>query len=439
MITTASQKAKKDLFQMISDMEKHSDLFVLRPGKDFSRERKLCFSHTIKFLLTMAGNTVRKELLDYYNYHPDTVTASAFSQQRAKLLPIALDYLFHSFTESFDGLKTYQGYRLLACDGSALAIAHNPHDTMTHRRHNSLERQEKGYNQLHLNALYDLENRIYLDAVIQPCCSLNEHEALINMMNRSPLNQQTILIADRGYENYNIFSHAQEKGWKYLIRIKDIGSRGILTKLPLPDTAEFDFNHTLILTQKQTKEIKAQPEKYRFLSNKSTCDFLDPVTTPYYTLRFRIARFKITEDSYECIITNLPSEEFDTEDLKKLYGLRWGIERSFRELKYTIGLRNFHAKKVEYIQQEIFARLIFYNFCERIVAAIVIEKGKTKHVYQVNFTIAVLICRKYFKCWIRSPDAEALIKKNILPVRDGRKAPRKVQPGSTVGFLYRIA
>ena len=33
---------------------------------------------------------------------------------------------------------------------------------------------------------------------------------------------------------------------------------------------------------------------------------------------------------------------------------RWGIERSFRKLKYTIGLTNFHAKKVEYILQEIF-------------------------------------------------------------------------------------
>ncbi|WP_374972327.1 transposase [Blautia producta] len=45
-----------------------------------------------------------------------------------------------------------------------------------------------------------------------------------------------------------------------------------------------------------------------------------------------------------------------------MYGRRWGIECSFRELKYTIGLTNFHAKKVEYILQEIFAWLIIYNF-----------------------------------------------------------------------------
>ena len=47
-----------------------------------------------------------------------------------------------------------------------------------------------------------------------------------------------------------------------------------------------------------------------------------------------------------------------------LYTKPWGIETSFRELKYAVGLVNFHAKKQEYIIQETFARLIMYNFAE---------------------------------------------------------------------------
>jgi hypothetical protein len=46
--------------------------------------------------------------------------------------------------------------------------------------------------------------------------------------------------------------------------------------------------------------------------------------------------------------------------IKEIYALRWGIETSFRELKYAIGLSNFHAKKVAYIKQEIFARLTLF-------------------------------------------------------------------------------
>ena len=55
---------------------------------------------------------------------------------------------------------------LFGKDGSALAIAHNPNDKKAHRRHNSLECNEKGYNQLHSYALYDLQNRIYVDMII---------------------------------------------------------------------------------------------------------------------------------------------------------------------------------------------------------------------------------------------------------------------------------
>ena len=84
------------------------------------------------------------------------------------------------------------------------------------------------------------------------------------------------------------------------------------------------------------------------------CDFLDPIENPFYTLHFRVLRFPITESTMECIITNLEEEDFPMKEIKKLYEWRWGIERSFRELKYTIGLTNFHAKKVEYILQEIF-------------------------------------------------------------------------------------
>lgn len=439
MTHESPQVLKQNLSNIIEDMQMSLDSFVKQPGKDFVRNRKLSFPQTIDFLLSMGGNTVRKELLDFFDYSPDCVSASAFSQQRAKILPEAMEFLFHSFTESFTRLSTYHGYRLVACDGSDMAISYNPKDATTYRRHNSIEKNEKGYNQLHLNALYDLENRIYLDAIIQPGRYPNEAKALIDMMDRSGLDEKTILIADRGYESYNILAHAQEKGWKYLIRIKDLGSRGILTNLPLPDENEFDCNLSLILTKKQTKEIKSHPEKYRCITNKSVCDFLDPVKNPFYTLSFRVLRFPITEDTYECIITNLNSEEFSQEEIEALYGWRWGIERSFRELKYTIGLTNFHAKKVEYILQEIFARLIIYNFCERITTGIIINQKNTKYLYQINFAIAVVICKQFYKNKIPPPTVEALIQKNVLPVREGRKAPRKVRPHSAVSFLYRIA
>ena len=91
------------------------------------------------------------------------------------------------------------------------------------------------------------------------------------------------------------------------------------------------------------------PARYRYLPNFSPFDFIDLHDNKYYDLNIRFVRFRISNDAYETVITNLPSDEFSSAELKRLYNLRWGIETSFRELKYTIGLKQPVSKKAEYI------------------------------------------------------------------------------------------
>lgn len=117
----------------------------------------------------------------------------------------------------------------------------------------------------------------------------------------------------------------------------------------------------IILTRKCTKEVVSYPELYKSFHKKDCLDYIDLEENPYYKMEFRALKFPISEDSYECIITNLPSNEFNVEEIKKRYAMRWGIETSFRELKYAVGLTSFHFKKREYIAQKIWAKLILYN------------------------------------------------------------------------------
>ena len=231
----------------------------------------------------------------------------------------------------------------------------------------------------------------------------------------------------------------RKKGMYYLIRVKDGSGGGMARSFRLPGKEEFDHPVHLIFTRKKTKEVKAHPELYKILEKTSPFDYVNLEDCLFYPMGFRIVRFAITEDSYECIITNLPKEEFPMGEIKKLYAMRWGIETSFRELKYAIGLSCFHSKKVEYIIQEIYARLILYNYCEIITMNVVIHQKDTKHTYQMNYTIAIHICRYFLRNDISPPDVEKLIQKNLLPVRPGRSDPRKVRPKSAVSFLYRVA
>lgn len=420
----------------ISELANNPCLFLRNPNVDFSRKRKIDFKTFIGIMINSGGATMSKELLDFFDFNKNTPSVSAFTQQRSKVLPEAFEYLFKSFTD--DNLPTtnnYHGYRLIACDGSNLTIATNQKDPETfweHNQHGSI------VNKLHLNAFYDVLNRIYTDVLVQTAADYNESRACATMIDRSKL-ENVILVADRGYENYNIMSHAIEKGWKFLIRIKDVHSNGIASGLELPQTAVFDMDINLILTRNQTKSKKQAG--YKFMPTVQTFDYLPIGSKEDYPISFRIARFKIADDSYETVITNLDRFCFSAEKLKELYHLRWGIETSFRELKYAIGLTSFHAKKVDYIKQEIFARLTLYNYCELITTYVVEHTENISKKNQVNFTIAIYICREYLrrKRKLRPPDVVKLIEKHILPIRPGRRDPRKVKPQASVSFLYRVA
>ena len=394
----------------------------------------------------MEGTTLTNELLRQFGCSATTATSSAFVQQRKKILPIALESLFHDFAAQTFREDNYNGYKLLAVDGSDIQIPTNLND-----EHSLFITKEgvKPYNLLHLNALYNLLTHTYEDAIVFKRKEAFENKALTEMVDRSTIKGKVIVIMDRGYEAYNNMAHIQEKGWFYLIRVKDFGQHktGILHGLDLPDTAEFDEYIDLNLTRKQTNEMKKLFQKkneYRKIAHNKTFDYLPSKSkksdaTVLYHLPFRIVRFPISDNSYEVVVTNLDATEFPPDSLKKLYGMRWGIETSFRDLKYTIGLLHFHSKKVEYILQEIFASLIMYNFSELITSHVVIEKGTRKYEYKVNFSVAVHICREFLLKVNIPPDIESLIARYITPIRPGRSRPREMKVKQAISFMYRVA
>ena len=428
---------KSTLNTVIRDMSKHPEDFCSRPGKDFTRKRKLPFEKILSLLVKMGGHSLRDEMLDCLNFEEMPASVSALVQQRRKILPEALEYLFHKFTATCEKPKLYKGYRLLAVDGSDLQFTANPNDPLSYF---SGVNGQKPYSFLHLNALYDLNSNLYLDTIVQKRRAANENAALVSMVDRSEIQEPVILTADRGYESYNTLEHIARKGWKYLIRLRE--SKGIISSLSLPD-GEFDIPVQLFLTRKQSKRLKELqkecPGKYRFLPINVNFDYLPWGADGFYPLSFRIVRFKISDDSTETLITNLDRNSFPADEVKYLYRLRWGIETSFRQLKYTIGLSLFQSKKVEYITQEIFARLTMYNFCELITSHVVIQKKRRKYVYQTNFTAAVHICRQFLRGTVPPPKVEDLIKVHIVPIRLGRSTPRRTKNIKFNGFFYRIA
>lgn len=423
----------------------HMSPYLVNPGKDFTRRRKLPPETLLSFLVSQGASSSGNELDDFFGFCPDSPSLSALNQQRDKLKPEALEEVFHQCNASLSNLEAHPGYRLLAADGSTFSFFSTPRWTPQEYRV-SQGHPAKGFYSLHLNALYDLDAHTYQDALIQPVHSKDEFKAFCTMVDRlgTPEGTHDIFIADRGYCSYNNMAHVLEKKQFFLFRSKDVNVRGIAGHLPVPKQGAFDLCLTILIKRSHSKKITASGDYVTFVGAASTFDFVPYGSLDTYTIPARIVRFPLDDGSYECIMTNLPADRFSVEDIKHLYFSRWGIETSFRKLKYTIGLSSFHSYKVAFIKQEIWAKLIAYNLTETIVNHTVIETRKdTKHSYKVNFTAAAHICRVFFRLHSRKNPADvmALISRKLIPVRNERSFPRlqTAHFRRPKYFLYRAA
>ena len=398
----------------------------------------------IAILLTQQSDPIQINLLNYFHCSANTASTSAFVQQRTKLLPSAMKAIFSHFSEAIDPHKCFKGYRLLAVDGTTLPIPYNPNDESTlHRRSTN----QKSNNELLITALFDLESGLYTDSLVQTCKDQHERAALIQLLDNLPDHSMVVIIGDRGFEGYNVLAHLQEKGIFFLIRAKDTESNGIVSGLDLPDEDEFDFHVNLSLFRKHnrvTEELARNKNHYKFISHSTDFDFLpssssasDPLVT--YQLSFRVVRFRLPDsDNYETIITNLDAVKFPPDLIKEMYHRRWGIETSFRQLKYIIGLLRLHSKKVENIMQEIYASLTMFNYTAAIAQSVLVIKEHTKYKYHVNFASAAYLAVRFFLGNIAPPELLDLLSHRILPIRPGRKNPRNKSSGRRMSFNYVI-
>jgi hypothetical protein len=210
-----------------------------------------------------------------------------------------------------------------------------------------------------------------------------------------------------------------------------------------PEKESFDIPVKVTLVRSNSKKTQPTQGYKRFVDKATSFDFIEYGSMDTYGLSFRVVRFPLSGSSHECIVTNLPADEFPSDRIKEVYGSRWGIEGSFRKLKYTIGLSNFHSYKPEYIKQEIWAKLIAYNITETLINHTVISQKETMHEYKVNFSVAAHICRVFLRPTAKkgSIDVISLLQKELVPMRNERQYPRLTTAHFRKPryFLYRAA
>lgn len=430
---------KAMLLAALNEIAADPKKYAVNPGKDFTRNRKMGFHDTLLMLLTMEANCIKEELYRYFGRNTDAPSKAAFYKQRRKLNNIALANLLYTFNSRLT-TKLYNGnYQFIACDGSAADIFRNPDDPDTFFEPNG--KSTRGFNQVHINAFYSILDRRFTNLVIQSGRKRNEYAAFCEMVDSAPRSgSPTVYFADMGYASYNNFAHVIENGKFFLIRYNDKRLKGILGH-PVDRLREMDCRVERILTRTRAAKKRTRPalaERYRHICRSVPMDYIDEAQAEY-DITLRIVRFEIMPGIFENIITNLPEPEFDFDDFKELYHLRWNEENSFRDLKHPLCLKAFHSKKYEYIVQEIGARAILHNFCTAIISGVDIGRRDTKYEYQVNFAEAFKTCRDFLR--IHNGKTEmvlpGLIAQNIEAIRHGRTIACQHRFKLPISFCYR--
>lgn len=424
---------------VVENKERYSS----NPGVDFSRKRKLGMDDAIALLISMSGGTLQRELYKYAAAGGVDISPSAFCQSRAKISPKAFETVFRRFNMMCNDKKKYRRrYNLYAIDGSCINMARNPDSPCFVQN----ESNPRGYCQFHLNAWYNLESKTYFDAILQPQPRAEERSAALSMIERNSFHGHNILTLDRGYESYLIYAEILEKpNLDFVCRVRQ--DKSCMKAIQGWPMEEIDRDITVTLTTSQSREHKERG--YIFIqTHKNKNRKYSPKTRNVkwtrpspYTMTFRVVRFMLPSGEYETVATSLPRSLFGIDEIMSIYSKRWGIESSFRALKYVVNITNTHGRSDAFVAQEIYAALIAYNFASRIANGVVVEqKPGNVYVYQVNFTMAVFLCRNYLRS--RREDGEILmqtIRRYTEPIREGRADKRKLRPKGFVGFVYRIA
>lgn len=278
---------------------------------------------------------------------------SAYSRARRKLeytafIKMNQEAVVRTMYED-DDYQTFHGLRILAVDGSKVQLPTNDETiaefgTFAYKsNYPGPHGEHSGEHSYALaSVLYDVLNRVSLDAVLAPAHSYEVELAAGHLKHTKT---SDLVIYDRGYCSFRMLALATQASSEFLIRCHRNSFR--VANAMLDGDGPDDVNCEITANQK-------------FLKNPENKGLPRTVTV-------RFVRVTLNNGEYEVLATSLLDQQaYPAADFKELYYLRWGIETFYGILKTRLTLENFSGYSVDAIRQDFFAT-IFLTGAETIL------------------------------------------------------------------------
>ena len=412
------------LDQIINNTGDHIHDFINNPHA-FTRKRTLDAATVLKTTINMQGQNLNSELFrafgeDATKKNDKVVSTSAYVQRKSQLSPACFKHILTVFNQNLFNIQLFDHhYRLFAIDGSDFNQIWNPKSNNIVQ---ASSHKKKPYCQIHVNALYDLLNNTYQDCIFQPKSEMDERKAAVQMLkalNCGPY----IVTMDRGYTSFNMIENCNRlPNCHYIIRTK-AGQGGVKEITTLPDqecdreiSCLVTTSNYYYITHKASENIHHVQHHYRqYIKYRSkntqdlSWDFGELCTIKFRACKFRINDAKSGKEEWEVVLTNLDRKNYPLKRIKELYHLRWGIETSFKKLKYSLGSVQFHSKQDKFIEMEIYAHMIMFNAISQIDAQAYIPQKHCKYQYAINFKQSCLIIQSMYLASSSTQDFERIL------------------------------
>ncbi len=389
----------------------------------FIRNRKMNYENLVKSIILKKGQTLSLEIDEFAEKMKiQKITKQAYSKQRQNLNPEVFKYLNEKYIKKIYEeieVKKYKKYIILSVDGSTMEL---PNSKELKQYYGLSEGKKGSVGRVRAKSLgiYDSLNRIMVKTNIDPY-NVSEKEQILKMLDEVKGfygEQEIIMVFDRYYFGISFINILEEKGIKYIIRMKENQYK------------------------KEKAEMKSNDEKVRLRIRGNSIYYADErekekLKEKKY-IETRIIKVKLESRNEEHLSTNLSKEELGIEEAKDLYFTRWNIEISFDVIKNKLNIENFSSKSVIGIEQEFYAQMMVYNMIEdlkRDAEEELTKRPELKYEYKVNMNVLAGIYKKKFIDVLMAPNAEESsrrymkmieeIRKHVVPIKPGRSFERR--------------
>jgi len=347
-------------------------------NQSFVRNRKLNFHCLVLFILSKSVKNLQNslnEFLNSFSHGIDSFSASAFTQARCKLsynafIELNEKVIVSNFYKD-NSYKMFKNKRLLAVDGSKLVL---PRSAEIEQEFGTIaiatsQKETQYYIGAIASTLYDVLNNIVVDSILSKSSSY-EGDLALQHLDKSSDND--LIIFDRGYGSYNLFTQFIQKNRSFICRCQ---------KSFFKEVNDFFAGNSFdkIVTIKKPK-YKAKYQQH--LPDK---------------IKIRLVKVILDDGEIEVLASNLLDyEQFPYSDFKLLYWYRWKIETLYDRLKNLLNLENFTGKTVESVRQDFYSTILISNLESVLIedAEAILDGKITKNKLNVNKAISFNVLKR---------------------------------------------